>query len=53
MGKLLLNMTPGEPLALVNKLPYVNNPIELYFLLTSALFISVHDPVDFGPIQCS
>ena len=40
-------MTPGVPLALVNKLPYLNNLIELYVLLEGAFHIVSHDLVHF------
>jgi hypothetical protein len=43
MGKLLLNLTPGEPLSLVKKLSCFDNPIELYVILVGALCLGVHD----------
>jgi hypothetical protein len=47
MGKLLLNLTPGEPLALVKKFPYFDDPIELDVLLVGALHLGVHDPINY------
>jgi hypothetical protein len=47
MGKILLNLTLGEPLSLVKKLPYFDDPIELDVLLASALHIGVHDSINF------
>ena len=46
MRKLLLNLTPGDPLALVKKLPGFDNPIELDALLASALHLCIHDPIN-------
>jgi hypothetical protein len=46
MGKLLLNLTPGEPLALMKKLPCFDDPIELDVLLVGALHLEVHDPIN-------
>jgi hypothetical protein len=43
MGKLLLNLTPSEPLALVKKLSCFDNLIELYVLLVGSLHLGVHD----------
>jgi hypothetical protein len=45
--KLLLNLTPDKPLALVKKLPYFDNPIELDVLQVGALNIGVHDLINF------
>jgi hypothetical protein len=47
MGKILLNITPGEPLSLVKKLPYFDNPIELDVLLVGALHLGVHDSINY------
>jgi hypothetical protein len=46
MGKLLLNLAPSEPLALVLECPCFNNPINLDPLLASALNICVHDMIN-------
>jgi hypothetical protein len=46
MGKFLLNLTPGEPLSLVKKLPYFDDLIELGVLLEGALRLGVHDPIN-------
>jgi hypothetical protein len=46
MGKLLLNLTPGEPLALMKKLPCFDDPIELDVLLVGALHLGVHDLIN-------
>ena len=37
MGKLLLNLTYGEPLSLMKKLPFFDGPIELDVLLEGSL----------------
>jgi hypothetical protein len=47
MGKLLLNQTPGEPLALMKKLPCFDDPIELDVLLVGSLHLIVHDPINY------
>jgi hypothetical protein len=47
MGKLLLNLTPSEPLALVKKLPCFDDPVELDVLLSGALCLGVHDPINY------
>jgi hypothetical protein len=41
MGKCVLNLAPGEPLALVQEFPFFENPIKLDHLLLSALNLSV------------
>jgi len=46
-GKLLLNMSPSEPLALMKKLPYFDNPIVLDILLVGAIIFGVHDPIKY------
>jgi hypothetical protein len=46
MGKLLLNLAPGEPLSLVKKLPYFDNPVELYVLLVGAFHLCIHDSIN-------
>jgi hypothetical protein len=46
MGKLLLNLTLGEPLAMMKKLPYFDDPIVLDVLLASALHLGFHDPIN-------
>ena len=48
MGKLLLSLVPGDPLALVWELPNFDNPIQLDLLLASVLDLCVHDPISFG-----
>jgi hypothetical protein len=45
MGKLFLNLAPGEPLALVNKLSYFDNLIELYVLLEGTFHLCIHDSI--------
>jgi len=51
MGKHLLNLNLGEPLALRKKLPCFNNPIDLDVLLAGALHLGVHDPINCQCIQ--
>ena len=43
MGKLLLNLVPSEPLALVQYLAHFDNPIYLDLLLVSFLDLCVHN----------
>ena len=43
--KLLLNLVPGEPLALVQELASFDNPIQLDLLSASVLDLHVHDTV--------
>jgi hypothetical protein len=45
MRKFLLNLAPGEPLALVQELPYFDNSIKLDPLLSSALYRLVHNMI--------
>ena len=45
MRKLLLNLVPGEPLALVQELASFDNPIQLDVLLVSALYFHVPDTI--------
>jgi hypothetical protein len=47
MGKLLLNLTPGEPLSLMKNLLFFDDPIELYVLPVGSLCLSVHDPINY------
>lgn len=47
MRKLLLRLALSEPLALVNKFTFFDNPIELYVLLEGIIFLSVHDSINF------
>jgi hypothetical protein len=47
MGKILLNLTPCEPLSLVKKLPYFDNLIELDVLLAGSLHLGVHDLIHY------
>jgi hypothetical protein len=46
MRKLLLNLTPGEPLALMKKLPCFDDPIEFDSLLVGVLCLGVHDLIN-------
>jgi hypothetical protein len=43
MSKFLLNLAPGEPLALVQELPFFDDWIKLDPLLLSALDLCVHN----------
>ena len=43
MRKFLLNLAPGEPLALVEELPCFDDSIKLDPLLSSALDLCVHN----------
>jgi len=43
----LLNLAPGEPIALVKKLPYFEKLVELYVLLVSILCFGVHDIIHY------
>jgi hypothetical protein len=43
MRKFLLNLAPGEPLALVQELPFFDDSIKLDPLLLSALHLFVHN----------
>jgi hypothetical protein len=45
MRKFLLNLAPGEPLALVQELPCFDNSIKLDPLLSSALDLCVHNMI--------
>jgi hypothetical protein len=45
MRKCLLNLAPGEPLALVQELPCFDNSINLDPLLSSALDLCVHNMI--------
>jgi hypothetical protein len=45
MRKFLLNLAPGEPLALVQELPCFDDSIKLDPLLLSALDLSVHNMI--------
>jgi hypothetical protein len=45
MRKFLLNLAPGEPLALVQELPCFNDSINLDPLLSSTLDLSVHNMI--------
>ena len=47
MRKLLLNLTFGEPIDLVKKLSYFDNPIELYVMMEISLHLGVHDLVHY------
>ena len=53
MRKLLLNLVPGEPLALVQELASFDNPIQLDVLLASALYFHVHDTIFGGLFHAS
>ena len=48
MGKLLLNLVPGKPLALVKELSNFNNLIQLDLLLVGVLKLCVHDLISRG-----
>ena len=48
MRKLLLNLVPGEPFALVQELASFDNPIWLDLLLVSVLDLHVHDTIHGG-----
>ena len=48
MGKILLNLVPDEPLALVQALANFDNPIQLDLLLASGLDLYVHDLTSCG-----
>jgi hypothetical protein len=43
MGKILLNMTPSEPLSLMKKLPFFDDSMELDALLAVVLYLGFHD----------
>jgi hypothetical protein len=45
MRKFLLNLAPGEPLALVQELPYFDDSIKMDPLLLSTLDFSVHNMI--------
>jgi hypothetical protein len=45
MRKFLLNLVPGEPLALVQELPYFDDSIKLDPLLSSSLDMFVHNMI--------
>ena len=48
MRKLLLNLVPSEPLALVQELANFENLIQPDILLESVLDLSFHDPISCG-----
>jgi hypothetical protein len=45
MRKFLLNLAPGEPLALVQELPCFDNSIKLDPLLSGSLDLCVHNMI--------
>jgi hypothetical protein len=45
MRKFLLNLALGEPLALVQELPCFDDSIKLDPLLSSALYLSIHNMI--------
>ena len=45
MRKFLLNLAPGEPLALVQELPYFDDSLNMDPLLSSALDPCVHNMI--------
>ena len=45
MRKLLLNLVPGEALALVQELASFDKPIQLDLLLSSVLDLHAHDTI--------
>lgn len=53
MGKFLLNLVYGEPLALVKDLAFFDNSIWLYLLLESVLDIFLHDLISFGLLDAT
>jgi hypothetical protein len=53
MGKILLNLTHGEPFSLVNKFTYFDDLIELDVLLVGALRFGVHDPINYFLLNVS
>jgi hypothetical protein len=53
MGKLLVNLTPSEPLSLMKKMPCFDDLIELDVLLEGDLHLGFHDSYQFFPVQCN
>jgi hypothetical protein len=51
MRKFLLNLAPGEPLALVHELPFFDDSIKLDPLLSSALDLCVHNMITGGMLH--
>jgi hypothetical protein len=51
MGKLLLNLALGKPLALVKKFPYFDDSIELDLLLVGSFHLCIHDLIKFSLIK--
>jgi hypothetical protein len=46
-----MNLAPGEPLAMVNKLLCFDNPVELYVLLTGAFHLCIHDSINYSLLK--
>jgi hypothetical protein len=49
--KLLPNLALGESLPLVKKLPFFDDPIELYVLLAGAFHLCIHDSINYKFIK--
>jgi hypothetical protein len=49
----MLNLTPCEPLSLVKKMPYFDDPIELDVLLAGSPHLSVHVLINLPLVQCN
>jgi hypothetical protein len=47
MGKFILNLSLGEPISMMKKLPYFDDLIEFDALLAGSLIIGVHDLIKF------
>jgi hypothetical protein len=46
LGNVLLNLAPGEPLSLVQELPFFDNKIKIKILLSCSLDLCVHDMIN-------
>jgi len=53
VGRILLNLALGKPLALVKKSPYFENLIKLYVLLVGSLDLGFHDLIDCSLLNVS
>jgi hypothetical protein len=51
MEKLLLNLAPHEPLALMKNLPCFDDPVELYVLLVGAINLCIHDLINYSLLK--
>jgi len=47
MMKLLLNLTPSEPLSLMKKLPCFDEPTEFDNMMEGVLCIGIHDRINY------